>query len=75
MESRTQLHALLDLLLTKASETGKSYSGRFQIPLHKVVIGGKEGMVNFEVDILARCNGRFIDEQSNIELDSDEGTH
>lgn len=32
-------------------------------------------MVNFEVDILARCNGRFIDEQSNIELDSDEGTH
>lgn len=75
VESRPQLHALLDLLLNRASETGKAYHGKFKLPLTTIIIGGHEGSVSFDVQIKVKCNGRFIDETSSIEVNSDKRSH
>ena len=75
VDSRSQLHALLDLLLTRAAETGSTYKGRFKIPLSKIVSNGHEGITEFEVVMLIRCNGRFIDESGTVKVSSNKGVH
>ena len=75
IETRSQMHQILDLVLNNVAETGKSYSGKYKIPLTTTVIEGSEGLVSFEVEINAKFIGRFKNAHGIIEVDTNKGSH